>query len=296
MEAGEESCSAVGTETVGVGNPHAVAVVAARDASFSHPGVEGCLRHAQRPEQLAGHDVLERTAARLLDDLCQHAVAQVGVEIPLAGRRGHEGIAPDELLAADQGLAPVGIGVVPEVGNPGGVGEEVLDGDRLRRAPETCERSRQERRNRLIRAELTLSREHQGSRGGERLGHRGHRVDRFRSGRDAGLAVGPAESFLPEDLPAAHHTHGKGRDLSLLDPRDELLANSQEIARCRDCGFTGRRRDAEKERHSRQNTRHEGAHASDYEPARAAFRRAWTRGGRRRKPARPVIAPGCPVC
>ena len=174
------------------------------------------LRHARRPEQVAGQEPLVAGAGRPLDDHRQQAVADVGVVVRRAGRGAQRGgESPRDQLPPGEPL----VVVAERVDQPRGVGEQLLDGDaRLvrRDRPEPVA-------DRLVHVEPTehLELDHRG--GGELLGQRADVVDGVAPGRHARGAVGKTEPLTGHDVVAAHRDQGPAgavRDGAVDEPDD----------------------------------------------------------------------------
>jgi hypothetical protein len=100
---------------------------------------ELCVLHAEGLEDALAHDLRERRTALLLDQAAEHREAMVGVR-PL-GPRGDRGAQSARVvvgqvgrravgLGAEAGHRPRGIGPAAQLAEPGGVREQVADGDR----------------------------------------------------------------------------------------------------------------------------------------------------------------------
>ena len=172
--------------------------------------------HVQRSEHVLGEEGVQRLARGDLDDPAQHLgadpVVPLGAGLEEQRQAGPRGAGRGEVHPARrvelEALGAVHLvhraGVVEPVGQPGGVGEQVPDPDRLDRGhggrgqrrtspvhPQVGE-LRDEPRDRVGQLQEPALVEHQRGDRGDRLGHRVDAPERVVGHRAVGLQVGPA--------------------------------------------------------------------------------------------------------
>ena len=203
---------------------------------------------------------------RDLDDAAEH-VGRHAV-VPLAARLEHERqlgplraaigeIEPGRVAPRETGVAVQrvdGVGVVESVGEPGGVGEQVPDPDRLglRFEHRAHERARSvhrrvgelgdERADRLLQGERALLVQHHRGDRRDRLAHREHPHDRVVLERQSCLDVALAVGRRVDDLTtSADHGVPAGQP-AVVDVLREVRVDPATAGRRRSRGRTDRRR------------------------------------------------------
>ena len=169
--------------------------------------VERGLRHADDVEDALLQEGFVAHPARLLDDGAQQEVARVVVLVALAGGEVH-GLAlevvdqlRDLVVLADVGEEVRHVGVALD---PGGVGQQVLDRDRLAAGRVVG----QELRDRVRDRELAFLDEHQEGDRRELLRHRADAEHHVRLDRYAQFEVRHAVGRAAEDLALPGHDDG----------------------------------------------------------------------------------------
>ncbi len=240
-------------------NPRALGGVADRLVRLQpRRDVDRAVRHAQRQEDFLAHKVGILLAAGALDDVVDHAVAEIAVLKPLAGGRHQVAVAADRFVARGRAQRFVGVkelvvqrqarGVVGHAAQ-GGFGRAADAGLQLGFAQVVV--------GRLVQLELLALDEHHQAGGRDRLGDRGHRVERVLAGGHAVLAIGPAEALLPDDLAVLGHGHGDRRHVGFDQRFGDPLAHRIELVVGRGRSEADEARDAEKEAASGKSRSHE---------------------------------------